>query len=87
MPKGIRLVSGLRGDVGLDNSGLDPSSWALDLRSDGGGTQSMVEWWSFSRCIPGLATCRDLASGSRLDHYKNVSIFLYKIVLLGFVWL
>ena len=29
---GIRLVGALRGDVGPDESGLDPSSWALDLR-------------------------------------------------------
>ena len=50
------------GDVGSDESGLNPISWALD-----GGT-STVEWRSFPR-IPELAVCHDLTSGSEIDYY------------------
>ena len=67
----ISLVDGSRSDVAVDDSKLNQTYWGLDLRLDDGGTQSSVEWRSFSHCIPGLAMSRDLASRSGIDYYRE----------------
>ena len=60
---------------------MNSSSWALDLRLDGRGTPSTVEWWSFSRCIPGLPRITISIRGQELTiAHVNLSSFAVIIV-------